>query len=165
MEIVVLSDTHMPSPGRNLPQKVVDCIKRADLIFHAGDIAGQEFFDELLAMKEVRAVCGNMDHPELRAKLPSQRIEEIEGVRIGIIHGTGGPNGIEKRVQLLFGPDAELDVLVFGHSHVPMNRRDGNLLLLNPGSATDMASQLGPTFGILSIEKNREVKVGLVRCG
>ncbi|HNT37105.1 MAG TPA: metallophosphoesterase family protein, partial [bacterium] len=137
MKVVVLSDTHLPAFGVRLPDEAIRAIGESDLILHSGDIVQKSFLDELSGRKEVRAVLGNMDMEPLASLLPETRIEELEGVRIGMTHGFGAPQGIEQRVQTRFRKEDNLDVLIFGHSHVPMQRMQGNLLLLNPGSATD----------------------------
>ena len=45
-------------------------------------------------------------------------------------------------------------VIVFGHSHQPMNETKGGVLYFNPGSATGMAPAKKKTFGILHVGKD-----------
>jgi predicted phosphodiesterase len=60
-------------------------------------------------------------------------------VRLAVVHETGAARGREERCQARFG---EVDVLVFGHSHIPWDSTAaGGLRLLNPGSPTDRRRQ------------------------
>jgi ferredoxin len=87
-----------------------------------------------------------------------KRVVQLADTRIGMIHGWGAPNGIEKRV--LDGFSAEnIDVLVFGHSHRPVCRRAGSVLLLNPGSPTDRRSAPHHTVGLLHIGQGVEGEI------
>jgi uncharacterized protein len=64
---------------------------------------------------------------------------EIEGIRLGVVHETGGAKGREARCSAQF---RDLDVLVFGHSHIPWDTTsETGLRLLNPGSPTDRRRQ------------------------
>ena len=89
-----------------------------------------------------------MDDFELRGLLPEKRIVEIMGRRIGVIHGSGSPQGIEDLVMREF---EGLDVVIFGHSHVPLETRKGKVLLINPGSFRGTYSHHG-TVGIMEID-------------
>ena len=90
------------------------------------------------------AVWGNNDHGGFRDRLPEVARVEVEGVRLGVIHETGDAKGREQRCSARF-PD--LDVLVFGHSHIPWDTTtDTGLRLLNPGSPTDRRRQPHCTY-------------------
>ena len=80
----------------------------------------------------------------LRDRLPEVARVEIEGIRIGVVHETGDKVGREARCSAAY-PD--LDVLVFGHSHIPWDTTTTTgLRLLNPGSPTDRRRQPHCTF-------------------
>jgi predicted phosphodiesterase len=69
---------------------------------------------------------------------------EVEGLRIAVVHETGDKKGREERCAVRF-PD--VDVLVFGHSHIPWDTTaHGGLRLLNPGSPTDRRRQPHGTY-------------------
>ena len=59
---------------------------------------------------------GNNDGPALRARLPEVARVELDGVRFAVVHETGAAAGRERRCAAAY-PD--VDVLVFGHSHIP----------------------------------------------
>ena len=103
--IAVISDTHQPRGTRMLPVRCVDLLRGADLILHGGDFVSVEFLDELRALgPPVEAVSGNMDEPALKESLPKQRVVEIEGARIGMVHIPGPATGRSARLRVKF-PD------------------------------------------------------------
>ena len=92
-------------------------VDAADVVVHAGDWVSAELLDALEARApRVVGVWGNNDGPELRARLPEVARVELDGVRFAVVHETGPAAGREGRCAKAY-PD--VDVLVFGHSHVP----------------------------------------------
>ncbi len=123
-------------------------MRGADAILHAGDILDAGVLDLLREEAPVHAVLGNNDL-SLAGLLPTTRVVELGGVRIGMIHDSGPSTGRAARMRRRF-PDA--DVVVFGHSHAPMNEQgDGGQLLFNPGSPTQRRAQPVHTIGELRI--------------
>ena len=159
--LVLLADTHVPKRARDLPPELWTAIDAADLVIHAGDWVDVATLDAL----ERRAgrligVVGNNDGPALRARLPEVARVEVDGVRIAVVHETGGAAGRGARMQAAF-PDA--DVLVFGHSHIPWDTVAPNgLRLLNPGSPTDRRRQPVATFMTATARDGRLEDVRLV---
>ena len=150
MKIAVLADTHVHIL-EHLPKKIIDAISTVDLIIHAGDFTDIQVLKELKRLRRVKAVQGNMDSMELKTVLPVKEIVEIENKRIGIIHGSGSPWGIEKRVRKMFESD-RIDIIVYGHSHQSQNKVIDGILLFNPGKAT-------ASFGILTIDGEAEGEI------
>jgi putative phosphoesterase len=143
--LVVLADTHVPKRARDLPPEVWSAVERADVVVHAGDWVTESLYDELdRRSKTLLAVWGNNDPQGLRRRIPEVARAEIGGLRVGVVHETGPAQGREERCARRF---PGLDVLVFGHSHIPWDTRAGSgLRLLNPGSPTDRArSRAAPT--------------------
>ena len=138
MRIAVVSDTHMPRGARTLPEACVQRLRAADLILHGGDITGQAFLEELLALgPPVEAVYGNMDEPPLKASLPKERVVEVAAVRIGMVHIPGPRVGREARLLARF---PGCDAIVYGHTHVPQVEEHEGVWILNPGSPTERRS-------------------------
>ena len=138
--LLLLADTHVPKRARDLPPQVWQEVDTADVVLHAGDWVDVGLLDRLEARaSRLVAVWGNNDHGELRERLTETARVEIEGLHIGVVHETGPAKGREERCDAEY-PD--LDVLVFGHSHIPWDTttRTG-LRLLNPGSPTDRRRQ------------------------
>ena len=142
MRMAILADTHVNNV-EDLPKKIINALSTVDLIIHAGDFTDVQLLRDLKELSKVKAVQGNMDSTELKAILPAKAIVEIKNKRIGITHGSGSPWGIEERVRKVFESD-RIDILVYGHSHQSQNKVIKDILLLNPGKATD-------SFGILTI--------------
>ncbi|MFK5926273.1 MAG: YfcE family phosphodiesterase, partial [Desulfuromusa sp.] len=139
MKIGVLSDTHLHSldAGMILAQKLLDGpFADVEAILHAGDQTCPDL-DSCFYPIPWYGVRGNMDG--LQSLLPTKRIVALAQKRIGLVHGWGAPTGIEKRVMDSFSGD-DINVLVFGHSHRPVCRMVGKILLFNPGSPTDRRS-------------------------
>ena len=144
LALVLTSDTHLPRRARDLPEPLWAAIDAADVVVHAGDWVDVDLLDALEARAtRLVGVYGNNDGPPLRARLPEVARVELAGVRFAVVHETGAAAGRERRCAAAF-PD--VDVLVFGHSHIPWDttatRADGTTLrLLNPGSPTDRRRQ------------------------
>ena len=142
--LLILADTHVPARARQLPEQVWDEVERADVVLHAGDWVTPLLLDELQA-RSVRlvGVWGNNDGPDLRARLPEVARVELGGLRWGVVHETGGKQGRGERMRAAY-PD--LDVLVFGHGHIPWDTEHEGLRLLNPGSPTDRRREPHRTY-------------------
>jgi len=150
MKIVVISDTHVPDSADGLPPQLYPYLKECDLIVHAGDIVEMSLIKELRKLKETRAVWGNMDSPEVKQSLPEKILFEVCGKTIGVIHGKGAPVGVLKVVKKAF--DKIPDILIFGHSHSPMNEKIDQTLFFNPGSVNDRIFAPYRSFGVIEIE-------------
>jgi uncharacterized protein len=138
MRIAVISDTHMPRGSRALPATCLERLRTADLILHAGDIVASSFLDDLRRLgPPLEAVHGNMDEPALQAALPTERIVDAAGCRIGMVHVAGPRAGREERILARF-PGCH--AVVFGHTHVPQMERRSGVWILNPGSPTERRS-------------------------
>ena len=161
MKIIVLSDTHIPVCADKLPQKVYDYIKKSDLVLHAGDINEKFFLDELALLKDVKAVCGNMDSCELQKCLPRKLVFIAQGKKIGITHGCGCKSDVLKNVKAAF--KEKLDIVVFGHSHNTTNEEIDGTIYFNPGSATDMVTCKKCSFGVIDID-NSKINTEIVEC-
>jgi uncharacterized protein len=148
--VLLLADTHIPKRAKRLPDILWDEVDAADVVIHAGDWVDVALLDELESRSHrLVGVYGNNDHGVLRDRLSEVARVEIEGVRFGVVHETGTAKGREARCASRF-PD--LDVLVFGHSHIPWDTRAPNgLRLLNPGSPTDRRRQPACTYMRLTV--------------
>jgi putative phosphoesterase len=150
VRVLLLADTHVPRRARDLPAEVWQAVDSADVVVHAGDWVDVGLLDALEARSaRLVAVYGNNDGPGLRARLPEVARETIGGVRFGVVHETGAASGRERRCDEEYG---DLDVLVFGHSHIPWDTlTPRGLRLLNPGSPTDRRRQPHCTYVTLTV--------------
>lgn len=150
MRLLLISDTHVPTRARDLPDRVWDEVDAADVVIHAGDWMDVALLDALEDRAARLLACwGNNDGPELRDRLPEVARATLDGVRIAVTHEAGASAGRERRMARAY-PDT--DVLVFGHSHIPWDTTTpaasgaGELRLLNPGSPTDRRRQPHHTY-------------------
>jgi putative phosphoesterase len=153
--IAAISDTHLPRGKRRLPDSCLEHLAKADLILHAGDIATEPVLAELEQIgPPVQAVYGNVDSPELRARLPEALELDAGGARIAMVHDAGPSKRRLERMRKRF-PAAQ--AVVFGHSHIPLHERtgDGGFQIFNPGSPTDRRRQPRHTMGIARAEQGR----------
>jgi uncharacterized protein len=149
MRLVVLGDTHIPDFATSLPPVLLPALHRADLILHTGDVTSPEVLDELAVYAPVHAVMGNRDRPEVRTwgALPVVELG-LEGLLLVMLHDSGPRDGRERRMRRRF-PQA--DLVVFGHSHIPIDTEHDGLRLLNPGSPTWKRRQPAPTYATVDI--------------
>ena len=145
MRIGVLSDTHLHRVTRDLREILDHHFLQVDVLFHAGDYTSP-LVVEFLRSKKFHGVYGNMDPVGIRAMVPEKKIVELDGFRFGLIHGWGSPEGLEEKVLSQF---TDADVIVYGHSHKPMNDRVRGVLLFNPGTASGYSSSGKHSIGIL----------------
>jgi putative phosphoesterase len=149
VRVAVLSDTHSPRFWKGCPPAVATHLAGADLILHAGDVCTAEVLDELAAYAPVQVVLGNNDRPEVAAWGAPETLEtEIGGLAVAMIHDSGPKVGRVARLRRRF-PAA--DLVVFGHSHIPMDVTESGLRIFNPGSPTDRRRQPYGTVGELTI--------------
>lgn len=159
MKIGVLSDTHIPHAASQIPSEIYRAFKDVDLILHAGDLVKISVLDELNKLAETQAVCGNMDEFELHKALPNKRIIKVGKFLIGLTHGYGSPFNLIDKVKKEF-PE-KVDVIVFGHSHSPINEIRDGILFFNPGSPTDKIFAKYNSYGIFTVED--EIKGEIVK--
>ncbi|WP_350352804.1 YfcE family phosphodiesterase [Microbacterium sp. A8/3-1] len=138
--MLLLADTHVPKRARRLPDVVLRAVDEADIVVHAGDWVDVPTLDLLESRaRSFHGVYGNNDGPELRARLPEIARFTVENVDVAVIHETGAATGREERMDAAF---AGVDLLVFGHSHIPWDTVSrASMRLLNPGSPTDRRRQ------------------------
>jgi uncharacterized protein len=152
MEVVVLSDSHLSGGLDRLGPQVLHAVSQADVVLHAGDITSRRALEELESLAESYAVLGNND-VGLVGVLPETRLLELGGIRVALVHDGGPKKGRPARLHRQF-PTA--DVVVFGHSHIPIDEiGEKDQLLFNPGSPTQRRSQPHRTFGRLRLSEGR----------
>ncbi|MFI0447816.1 metallophosphoesterase family protein [Actinomadura sp. 6N118] len=160
MRVVAISDTHAPRHWKSCPPAVAAHLRDADLILHAGDVCTADVLDELSAYAPVHAVLGNNDGPDVSAWGAPETLQlDLDGLTVAMIHDSGQAKGRTGRMRHTF-PDA--DLVVFGHSHIPLDETGDGIRVFNPGSPTDRRRQPHGTIGLLTIEKGRLLKAEIV---
>lgn len=160
MRVVVLSDTHAPRRWKSCPPAVAEHLRRADVILHAGDVCVAPVLDELAQYAPVTAVLGNNDGPDVAEWGAPETAEfELEGLRVAMVHDSGQATGRTARMRRRF-PGA--DLVVFGHSHIPVDATGDGVRIFNPGSPTDRRRQPHGTVGLLRVEGGALVEARIV---
>jgi len=156
----VLSDTHAPRFWKSCPPPVARLLEHAELILHAGDVCTPDVLDELSQFAPVHAVRGNNDGLDVASwGAPDTLTLELAGLPVAMVHDSGPSPGRPGRLRRWF-PEAKL--VVFGHSHIPLNELHDGQRIFNPGSPTDKRRQPEPTAGFLRIEGGELVQADIV---
>lgn len=160
LRVAVISDTHGPRFWKAMPPAVAAQLEDVDVVLHAGDVCVASVLDEIAAFAPVHVVLGNNDGADVAAWGAPETLElDLDGLRIGMIHDSGPKAGRVARLRRQF-PDA--DLVVFGHSHIPLDETDGDLRIFNPGSPTDKRRQPRGTMGQLVIDDGVLVSATIV---
>jgi uncharacterized protein len=153
MKIVAISDTHAPRRWKSCPPRVAGHLRQADVILHAGDVCTPSVLDELAQYAPVHVVLGNNDGPDVAAWGAPETLDlDLAGLKVSMIHDSGPSAGRLRRMRRRF-PDAGL--VVFGHSHIPLDESADGLRIFNPGSPTDRRRQRHGTIGLLTVTGGR----------
>ena len=147
MRIGIVSDTH----DRVLPA-LHAALAGVDEILHAGDIMSAEALAEIETIATVTAVRGNMDDRALADRLPKDRVIERDGVRIALVHGHRVGRASVDDLARRYG-DERVDLVIWGHIHVPVSEVRGEVRYFNPGTAGGHGAP--PTCGMLTVEAGR----------
>jgi len=141
MTIAVFSDSH------GMRQPMIDAAfdLKPNLILHLGDHAQDADCLEKLGF-DVRRVCGNCD-PGSICRITDTL--EAGGVRIVMTHGHKYHVKLGLDALLNMGHFSGANVLLFGHTHLSLCERRGDILLLNPGTAGEGSRR---TCGLIRIE-------------
>ncbi|MFI9816549.1 metallophosphoesterase family protein [Saccharothrix variisporea] len=160
MRVVVLADTHAPRRWKSCPPRVAEHLRDADLVLHAGDVCVPSVLDELAAFAPVVAVAGNNDGPDVVAWGAPEAVElDVDGLPVAMIHDSGQAKGRTARMRRRF-PNARL--VVFGHSHIPLDESGDGVRIFNPGSPTDRRRQPHGTIGVLEVAAGELVSARIV---
>ena len=146
MAIAILGDTHMPKGNRELPPECLEAMTGAELIVHTGDFSGLEVLDLISSLgPPVVAVRGNVETPELAARLEEEARFEHRGASFALVHDSGPRKGRLERLRRRF---PEADAVLFGHSHLPLHETgEDGFQIFNPGSPTERRRAPRRSFG------------------
>ena len=167
MRIGLISDTHIPEAMPELWPHVYEVFDGCEAILHAGDIYDVSVVESLNDVAPTWSARGNgddgssgrfvqPDHP----LLADTWVHEFGGVNVGLIHHMPVPEmrhyKVADALDRHFGGH-DLDVVVYGDTHVEHITEIDGLLLVNPGSPTyphNLSVQYG-TVGFLDIADGR----------
>ncbi|MCA0174133.1 metallophosphoesterase family protein [Bacillus sp. RAR_GA_16] len=158
MNVIIVSDTHMPRMAKQLPEVLRKELLQADLIIHLGDWQTKQVYEELKSYAPVTGVYGNVDEAFFIENFNEKLVLELETHLIGMTHGHGKGKTTEKRAIAQFEND-EVEMILFGHSHIPLHKEYEGKILFNPGSPTDKRKQSHYSFGKLIVNRNHPLQI------
>ena len=157
MKLLIISDLHMIIP--EIPEIIKEYGEKCDYIICAGDYTSERTLNAVKKLNENNiCVKGNCDSLEL----PEYIETKLLNYKIGVIHssqfGRGNMEGLYKFAKL-----KNLDVIIFGHTHKPLIKKIGNILLINPGTLSGAIpgnfEKTDKTYCILNLENlSAEIK-------
>ena len=137
--IIVISDTHR---HMDYALRVLDNLSEYDMIIHLGDYSADAArLERLYKNVTVVSVCGNNDFPSPSS--PAEREIEIDGVKLFLTHGH--KYGVKFGYERIYLRALELgaQVVLFGHTHVPICEKEDEVLMLNPGGYNSNSRSVG----------------------
>lgn len=149
MKIGVLSDTH----GRQLSlRRAIRAMKDVDLIFHLGDFITDALYIEKTEEIPIIYVPGNCDYS---TNVDSSKLYQVKNNNIFLTHGhlynvKYGYDDLIARAR-----DLNVDIVLFGHTHIPKLFKVDDMLFINPGSLGIPPHGYKPTYAILEIEDDK----------
>ncbi len=151
MKILIVSDTH----GKD--KYLYNTLQRVgpiELLIHLGDSHGKEEYIKSISPCPVEMVSGNND---IFTGLPKDKNILIGKYKVMLTHG--------HRYNVYYGTEKikevaaarQVDIIMFGHTHVPLIDLTGKIWAINPGSLA-LPRQRGriPTFIIMEIDSSGE---------
>ena len=147
-KIGIISDTH----GLLRPEAEEQLVK-SDIIIHAGDIGSIEIINRLKQAAPVYAIRGNVDKDKWADEFPQTLDFKIGKKKIFIIHNIK---------DLDFNPEEKkFDIIISGHSHKPLIKKENGILYLNPGSAGKRRFNLSLSIGQILIAEDK-ISAGII---
>ena len=148
MKIGIMGDTH---GDLDALEQVVKAAGSVEAWIHTGDYSQDAKTLESLSHVPVYAVCGNCDMYEGRAAM--EKIVHLEGHTIWITHGNKYLRYDDEPILAQVGQEKKADIVVYGHTHLPVVKWYAKELVVNPGSPS--RPRLGiPTYATLTIAEN-----------
>ena len=148
MKIGIAGDTHGHIKAI---RQLLAVVEPVDYWLHTGDYSQDARFLAAESGLPMLTVAGNCDKKEGRGNVDEFLV--LEGQRIWLTHGNRYMKGYQVEELAWWARKLEVDIVVFGHTHVPLVKWFGHILLVNPGSLALPRSAEGPTYVILSLQE------------
>ena len=152
MRVLVISDSH--GINENV-EAVINQVGTMDLILHLGDVGRGVDYLEAIAPCPIYFVAGNNDY---NLDLPAERLITVEGYRIFMTHGHRFYVGSTTEYLERYAKEHSVDIVMYGHTHVPYIDIGSDVTILNPGSIS-LPRQEGfqKTFLLMEINEDKEI--------
>ncbi len=160
-KILLLSDTHS-----FIDNKILNYVKQADEVWHAGDIGSLKVIDEIKKIKPFRAVYGNIDDKLIRTEFPLDNIFTLENIKVWITHIGGYPGRYDQRIREKL-IEISPDLFICGHSHILKVQFDKklNFLHMNPGAVGKYGIHKTRTMLRFEIEESNIKNLEIIELG
>ena len=142
MKILVFADSHGQTAD------MIDIVKteKPDMIIHAGDfMRDAEELRSNFRDIELHAVSGNCD---FGTDSDAEDVFSVYGKKFYLTHGHLQRVKKGYTALTIAANEKQANIVIFGHTHVPLYETIGNLTVINPGSIT----MGGKTYGIIDID-------------
>lgn len=153
MKILIISDTH-----GNLSNviKILKKIKNVNRIIHLGDNEKDAEELDVLYNIPIDYVPGNCD---FNSYAPSEKILTFNGIKILITHGHYYNVKFEYDTIIKTALDKKVDLVLFGHTHVALQKNIKDITLINPGSISLPRDGKRPSFAVLEIDSDKKIHI------
>ena len=146
MRILVVSDTH---GNYHLLNRILKTAGTVDLFLHAGD-GGNDLLQvaQDFPSLSVQGVTGNCDYFSAH---PQELLFEVGGKKIFLTHGH--QYGVKRDLLrlILKGKESGAELIIFGHTHLPLFEQAHGLFIFNPGSLSRYSLGRSPSYGEIEI--------------
>lgn len=148
MKVIIFSDAH---GNKEVIKRVIEFNPDADYVISLGD---SELPHSFLLDLDIVAIKGNYPRD---GGFVFESILEVEGKRLFLTHGH--KFGVSKNMRKLLakGMETEVDIVLYGHTHIPKFDNVAGVFYMNPGSIYSPRSETPASYLILNIEKDKDV--------
>lgn len=157
MKIGIISDTHRYIKSI---EKAIPYLKECDLILHAGDNIDDAEFIYYATDVEVKCVKGNCDLYNIDGDYELTFLANNKKFFLCHGHDYDVKWGVDSLLRI--AKNNNIDIVVYGHTHVPIYKKVDDVIFINPGSVTYPRGGSDKCFGILTVDENisyEEIKI------
>lgn len=155
-KVLIVSDSH------GLTEELIQIKNRHQLQYniHCGD---SELMDDSSFLSDYITVKGNCDW---QGNFPSIKKMTIDGLRFFITHGHHYNVKASLHNLTYAAEEADVDIVCFGHSHVPYVEKIGKQIFINPGSIRLPKQYNKPSYVVLEWTDHENINVNFYNlCG
>lgn len=139
---LVCGDFHIPTRAESPPPQLLEFASEDfDLLIITGDLVKwlviERWFWSYWKEGKIVGCVGNMDHADVMKRFPEYYLfKPLKTYQVLVHHGTGiYPRGDPEQLSMLARKHGAR-VIITGHTHAPALLKHGDVVIVNPGSAT-----------------------------
>ncbi len=151
MKIAFIGDTHHNERAIEVASEYINSFK-LDIVIHLGDCIEDVKLLEKNFKGEIYAVAGNCDFSNI---YPKENTLIINGVKIFFTHGDLYKVKNTMNIIAIKAESIGADIVLFGHTHIPIKEEYRNIIFMNPGSIPKPSPwSKGKYIGFIEIDDN-----------